>query len=163
MPEDLAVEFEPFGPHPSVMEPLSRELAAHPSLRELLNNTRHRLLYVELLDSEPDAKIDQDPKPPSRFLATFYDYINNRTIRALGSLADRQQLEVSEFGDEPVPSDEEFAEAVKILTEHSELGPALREQHVRPYAPMPPMAASSAALLSGCFLPPAEPAMRSLE
>jgi hypothetical protein len=139
MPEDLAVKFEPFGPHPSVMETLSRELAAHPSLREHLNNTRHRLLYVELVDSEPDVKIDQDPKPASRFLATFYDYTNNRTIRALGSLADRQHLEVSEFGDEPAPSNEEFAEAVKILTEHAELGPALRERHVRPYAPMPPL------------------------
>jgi hypothetical protein len=50
------------------MESVSRELAAHHSIQEYLRNTGHRLLYVELVDLEPEAKTDQEPQPPSRFL-----------------------------------------------------------------------------------------------
>ena len=42
-------------------------------------------------------------------------------------------------GHQPLPTREEFDEAVKILLEDEDLGPAIREQRLVPYRPMPPL------------------------
>lgn len=46
---------------------------------------------------------------------------------------------MTEHGDQPLPSQEEFDDAVRILTADREFGPLLRERLVQPYAPMPPL------------------------
>jgi len=74
-----------------------------------------------------------------RFRATIYDYTNNRTITAAGSLSNRRKLDISESSRQPLPTDEEFAEAVQILQKDPGIGPALREKMLQPYAPMPPL------------------------
>ena len=104
----------------------------------MLSKTHHRLLYIDLLDSEDGAKFDQ-PKPSERFLATFYDYTNNRTVLATGQLARPNSLELSESGLQFRPSQEEFDEAVQTLREDPEIGPALREGRLIPYQAMPPL------------------------
>src|SRR5215204_1276995 len=47
--------------------------------------------------------------------------------------------EVSEAGHQPLPNREEFDEAVEILLQDEDLGPAIREQRLVPYRPMPPL------------------------
>jgi len=51
------------------------------------------------------------------------DYTNNRTVFAKGSIAKPTTLEVTESSVRPLPSREEFDEAVSTLKEHPELGP----------------------------------------
>jgi hypothetical protein len=95
-------------------------------------------LRIDLLDPLEEPKPVR-PKIPNRFRATFFDYTNNGTVFATGSLARPTTLEVAESGLQPLPSEEEFQEAVSLVTEHPELGKALREQRLRPYPPMPPL------------------------
>src|SRR6185369_2948744 len=80
----LTVTFEPRGPQQAVIESLSRELQQHPSVQNYLRATRNRLLSLDLLESGLEVKGAHFPAEPNRFSATFYDYTNNRVIRATG-------------------------------------------------------------------------------
>jgi hypothetical protein len=136
---DLQIEVEQFGPGPEVIDEVSRAALDHASVQEQLRETRHRLLSVQLLESPVEEKPDE-PMPPDRYRATIYDYTNNRVVLATGSLDDIQgSMEVSEAGHQPLPNREEFDEAVEVLLEDEDLGPAIREQRLVPYRPMPPL------------------------
>src|SRR5215208_1698426 len=146
---DVRIEIEPFGPGPEVNEEVSEAVLDHPSVQEYLDGTRHRLLSVRLLDAEVEGKPDE-PVPPDRYRATIYDYTNNRAVVATGSLDDvAGSLEVSVSGRQPIPTREEFDEAVEVLLEDEDLGPAIREQRLVPYRPMPPLVEEEAELPDG--------------
>lgn len=100
MPDELIVDVRPFGPDSPVLRDLAAGLLERPVLRDALARTRHRLLSVELL--EPERKVAR-PRPPDRFGATIYDYTNDRTVFAEGSLRDADKLQVSESGLRPLP------------------------------------------------------------
>src|ERR671920_1131683 len=135
---DLRVNIERVGPGPETIDEVSQALAEHASLQEHLSETRSRLLSVELLNPEDADKADG--LEPDRYRATTYDYTNNRVILTTGSLSDIQgSMEVSESGDQPLPTREEFEEAVEILHEDPDLGPKIREQRVEPQPAMPPL------------------------
>src|SRR5918995_3037826 len=137
--DDLQIEVEQFGPGPEVIDEVSQTVLDHPSVREQLRETRHRLLTVRLLQPAVEGKPDE-PVPPDRYRATIYDYTNNRVVLATGRLDDIQgSMEVSEAGYQPLPNRDEFDEAVEVLLEDEDLGPAIREQRLVPYRPMPPL------------------------
>ncbi|MBA2533407.1 MAG: hypothetical protein H0V21_00180, partial [Rubrobacter sp.] len=137
--DDLRIDIERFGPGPEVIDEVSQAALNHPSVQEHLSETRHRLLSVRLLEPALESKPD-GPLPPDRYRATIYDYTNNRVVLATGRLDDIQgSTEVSEAGHQPLPNREEFDEAVGILLEDEDLGPAIREQRLVPYRPMPPL------------------------
>jgi Copper amine oxidase, enzyme domain len=136
---DPQIHIERFGPGPEAIDEVSQAALNHPSVREQLRETRHRLLSVRLLTSAPKDK-PVEPMPPDLYRVTIYDYTNNRVVLATGSLDDIQgSMEVSEAGHQPLSNREEFDEAVEILLEDEDLGPAIREQRLVPYRPMPPL------------------------
>src|SRR5215208_8465402 len=135
---DVHINIERSGPGPEVIDEVSQALAEHASVQEQLSETRNRLLSVELLD--PVGADKADGLQPDRYRATTYDYTNNRVILTTGSLNDIQgSMEVSESGHQPLPTSEEFKEAVEILQEDPDLGPKIREQRVKPQPAMPPL------------------------
>jgi hypothetical protein len=136
MPEELTVDIRPFGPDPAALQQRAENLLANQALRGALDKTRHQLLSLETLESE--NKVAR-PRAADRFRATIYDYTNNRTLLADGSLRDPDRLGITESGIQPVPSPEEFANAVRILERDREFGPALRQGRLKPYEPMPPL------------------------
>jgi hypothetical protein len=137
--DDAQIGIERFGPGPQVIDEVSQAALEHPSVREQLSGTRHRLLSVRLLEPALEDK-PGGLMPPDRYRATFYDYTNNRVVLATGRVEDVQgSMEVSEAGHQPLPNGEEFDDAVEILLDDEELGPAIREQRLVPYRPMPPL------------------------
>src|SRR3712207_6547240 len=135
---DVEIGIEVFGPGPETTEEVSRAVLEHPLVRDELGEARHRLLSVRFVESAPGKR--REPAPPDRYRATIYDYTNNRVVLATGSLDDaRGTLEVSERGHQPLPNREEFDEAVEVLLEDEDLGPAIRERRLEPYRPMPPL------------------------
>jgi hypothetical protein len=135
---DMQINIEPVGPGPEVIDEVSQALSEHPSVRAQLSETRQRLLSIDLLNPEGAGRADG--LVPDRYRATTYDYTNNRVILTTGSLDDvRGSMEVSESGHQPLPTREEFEEAVEVLYEDPDLGPALREQRVEPQPAMPPL------------------------
>jgi hypothetical protein len=133
---ELGVKVRPFGPSADEISALADGLLEHRDLQAQLRRTRHRLLSVELIDAgEKSAR----PRPPEQFRATIYDYTNQRTLRATGAIAAPRRLVVEGFGDQPLPSSEEFAEAVRIVARHGEFKRAISEGSLVPYPPMPPL------------------------
>jgi len=143
----MEIKVEPWGPNPNTIASASRAALAHREVQAILAATRHRLLSVELVDADTN-KPDQ-PTLPDRYRATFYDYTNNRAIVADGSLHNLEQILVSESGIQPLPSSEEFAEAVDLLRQDKVLGTALSAGALRPYRPMPPLIGAEAQRLDG--------------
>ena len=136
---DLQIDIRRLGPEPETIDEVSRAALEHPSSQEYLSGTRNRLLWFELLEPTLEGKAD-DPVAPDRYRATTYDYTNNRVVLTSGRLDDtRASIEVSEAGYQPLPNKEEFDEAVEILGEDHDLGPAVRTQRLVPYRPMPPL------------------------
>jgi hypothetical protein len=135
---ELSVKVAPFGPTPADIERLSARIIKHKAVQAFLVKTRHRLLRVDVLDADEEKKPVR-PAPPSRFQAVFYDYTNNRTVLATGLLARPGSLEVVESSMQPRPSEEEFEEAVRIVTDHPDLREGLRNSRMIPYRPMPPL------------------------
>jgi copper amine oxidase-like protein len=138
--EELDVKVEPFGPTVDAVAVAGQRAIKDRAVQQMLGQARHRLLSVDLLDPEEADKPDK-PKIPDRFRATIYDYTNERTIFADGSLSRAGALPVSESGLQPRPSEEEFSDAVQIVSEDRDLGPVLRSGRLVPYQPMPPLVA----------------------
>src|SRR5918997_2761508 len=135
---EVQVNIEWAGPGPEVVDEVSQALSEHASVQAQLSETRQRLLSIELLN--PVGAGRADGVEPDRYRATTYDYTNNRVILSTGSLDDVQgSMEVSESGHQPLPTREEFEEAVEILRDDPDLGPALSEQRVEPHPAMPPL------------------------
>jgi hypothetical protein len=135
---ELEVRFAPFGTTPEQIEAIAQKITKHRAVQAFLAKTRHRLVRVDLLDPLDDKKPARLVSP-DRFRAVFFDYTNNRSVIATGLLAKPSALGAVESGFQPRPSQEEFDEAVRMLGEHPELGKALREGLLRPYAAMPPL------------------------
>jgi hypothetical protein len=136
--EELSLKIQSFGPTPEQVQALAGTVARHRAIQEYLAKTHHRLLRIDLLDPPEEPK-SAKPKVPNRFRATFFDYTNNRTVFATGSLPKPTTLEVTESGLQPRPSEEEFQEAVGIVRKSPEFSDALGKQSLRPYRPMPPL------------------------
>ena len=134
----LEVRVKAFGPDSDEVEELQRRLLAHAMLRPYLARTRHRVLSVDLLGDDDEGK-SRRPVLPDRFRATIVDYTHARTLTVSGRLDNLRRIDVEESAEQPLPSTEEFAAAVRLLARHGELGPLIRESAVRPYPPMPPL------------------------
>jgi hypothetical protein len=135
---DLRINVEVIGRGPDAVDEVRRAALEHRSVRERLRGKRSRLLSVQLLEPSGRGKGDE-PAEPDRYRATIYDYDDNRVVVATGRLDDRDSVEVEQAGYQPLPTGEEFDEAVEILLEDEDLGPKISDQRLEPYPPMPPL------------------------
>jgi len=136
---ETSVRITPFGPTQAALDEIARDLLRLTELKKHLQKSRHRLLSIATVETETELKSSRAPVPPSRFRATIYDYTNNRTLLIDGRLAQPRKVEITESASQPLPTSEEFKEAVEILARDKQLGLGIREQRLQPYRPMPPL------------------------
>ena len=105
--DDLRIDVERVGPGPDAIDEVRRASLEHPSVQERLRGKRSRLLSVQLLEPTDGGKADE-LEEPDRYRATIYDYDDNRVVVATGRLDDRDSVEVSQAGYQPLPTGEEF-------------------------------------------------------
>lgn len=134
--EQFSVKVEPWGPTQEEIDETISNVTKDSAVQKLLSNTENRLISFEYID--PDKK-NGGELPPDRYRAIFYDYTNDRSIIALGSLKRPGILQVSASQFQPLPSPDEFEAALRILENDPQLGFALREKKVAAYPPMPPL------------------------
>lgn len=126
----------PVGPSQEAIDAAKTSTINQPEVQRLLLGTKYRLLHFELIAQDTQSA---GKNSPSRFLATFYDYTNNRTVRAEGSVDAPGAVKVSTSGDQAAPSEEEFQAATKILEADQIFGSALGSGELKTYPPMPPV------------------------
>jgi len=108
------VAIEESGPsHTDLNETVSQALNLC-QVRELLNNTRHRLLFSAF----DDAPRCGTKSGPHRFQAAIYDYTNARTLFVNGIPFDNSTVSTTEANTQPLPNAEELAEAGRIAGIH---------------------------------------------
>ena len=134
----ITVTVTPFGPTTEQLAGIGARVMAQASVRKFLGRGKARLLYVEALDDEDQAK-RATPRPPTRFRATLYDDTNHRTVLAEGSLRDPRTVTLTESAVPPPPSDAEFAAAVRMARRDARMRTALSEGALQPYRPIPPL------------------------
>lgn len=137
--QELSLKIAYNGPTPEQFSHLAEVLLEHNSVRPLVAKIRSRLLALELIEEEPEIKTTRPPAQSDRFRATIYDYTNNKALLVEGNISNPRKLQISESIRQPVPTDEEFDEALQILAKDRALGRALKERSLQPYAPMPPL------------------------
>lgn len=137
--KSLGVKIKSFGPSQDTLDEIGDRLLKSAEVKKYLGKARHRLLSVVALEREMDLKQERSTATPKRFRATIYDYTNNRTLFVSGALAVPRKVEITESASQPLPTREEFDEAVRILTRDGELGGSVREQRLQTYPPVPPL------------------------
>lgn len=136
-PQPMRVQVTPWGPTQEMLDGAAAGLSRQIQVRRFLRRTRSRLLSLELI--QEDEKGSSESVPPNRYRGTFYDYTNNLTIVAESSFDRPDQVDVTASAWQPLPSAEEMDEAVNILKSDPKLGPALLDERVEVYPPMPPL------------------------
>src|SRR5262249_42749408 len=135
----LEVSVEPMDPLPQDLAALGQRVLGSAPVRQALGTARHRLLAVDLLDDDLQQKDGRSAGSPTSFRATIYDYSNDRTLFARAPPDAPLHLQLGEPRRQPLPSAEEFEEAVAVLTRDPALGPAIRGGGITPYPAMPPI------------------------
>jgi hypothetical protein len=143
-PDDVVVKTSAFGITAERAAALARSVTKHRAVVKFLGRSRNRLLSFEILDADFERKPAR-PTPPSRFRATFFDYTRNRTVYATGNIKRPSAVTVTESNLQPLPSQEEFDEAVSLLMKERELAGLLKSGRMKPYPPMPPLIAEELA------------------
>jgi hypothetical protein len=134
MAGELHVTIEPWGPDPDRIEAAARSALQHASVRSELDGAQARLVALQPLDP-PD-----EPVPARAVRATVYDYASERALLVDVPLDGDGPPAVTSSARQPPPSAEELEDAVAVVREHPELGPALRDGRLVPYRAMPPLA-----------------------
>ena len=137
--EGLTVEVAPWGPEQAYVDRASRSFNRHSSVQKLLRRTRSRTLSVKLLETDVSDRKTSRPRQPSHLRTTTYDYTNNRSIEVTGRLGQRRPVDVAHLSGQPLPSNEEFIAALRILRADRRFGRAIDARRLRPYRPMPPL------------------------
>ena len=139
--EPLELEIGQHGPSEVESVALREALLAHPSVRSLLADSEARIVSFRVDD---DGRKGIDPCEPDRFTAAIVDYTNGRTLRTSGSLgaldpSSPGDLVIEDVADDPLPSPDEYADAVDVVRHDREIRAAIDSGRVVPYQPMPPL------------------------
>jgi hypothetical protein len=138
---ELRVEVEPAGPEEAAFAPVSNLVLEHPRLQQRVAGADVRLLSVQTIDPDGDKSSEAETRTGERFRATLYDYANDRAIEATGSAGAPEELQVEEYGRQPLPNREEFRQAVQLLSEDASWRDGLGDQAVTPIPHVPPVIA----------------------
>jgi hypothetical protein len=135
--EPVKVKIVPVGPSQTDVDRASQTVEQMPQVQQYLRGARFRLLSFEVYN--PD-QIAGRAAQPRTYQATYYDYTHERSIIARGEF-DRLDLNsVAESNFQPLPNDEEFDEAVRILSQDEHFATLLKDRLLVPFRPMPPVA-----------------------
>ena len=146
--DKLAIKIVPWGPSVKSINSLTSKLLNRPRVKSYLrsisdeglqkkNKRPPRLLSFELL---PETTTTKRIALPKSYFAKYYDYENNCCITVKGKLGQLNPREIVESKQQPLPNNEEFEDAVRILSQKEPIiSEAIQNKILKPYRPMPPL------------------------
>jgi hypothetical protein len=131
------IKFAPVGPTEDDLAALNKMLPAQPGVAAFLQGSNFRHIHTELI--EPDEK-GARAQGTTHFRAIFYDYTQQHTVVAEGVFSNPTAAVARvEKTWQPLPSEEEFQDAVAALRTDPGVGGAINSGALAPYRPMPPV------------------------
>jgi hypothetical protein len=134
--EPVKIKIVPVGPTQADLDRARNAIEQLPEVQKLLAGTYFRLLSFQTFD--PD-RVAGRAAGPVRFEANFYDYTNERSVVVTGAMDGIAAARVTESNFQPLPNDEEFDEALRILSYDDHFGPLLKDRTLGAFRPMPPV------------------------
>jgi hypothetical protein len=144
----IVVKIAPFGAGARNINSLRSKLLNRPRVQSYIrsiigkgsekkNKQGLRLLSFELL---PENTVTKRVAFPKSYSAKYYDYQNNCCLTVKGKLGQHNPTELVESKQQPLPNNEEFQDAVGILSKREPItGQAIQNKILKPYRPMPPL------------------------
>jgi hypothetical protein len=149
---DMVIKVVPWNPDNKNLKNITNKLLSESNVRKSIRSLADsdgkkiaksirepKLLSFRLVDDP--KKINQpSPKVQQSYVATYYDYDNNRSFIMRGQLNEKVPKEILDSKHQPLPNSNEFNDAVKILVEkRAEVGKDIKMNKLRTYRPMPPL------------------------
>ena len=149
---DILIKVVPWNPDNKNLKNIINKLFSESNVRKSIrvladsdgkkiakSSRKPKLLSFRLVDDP--KKINQpSPKVQQSYVATYYDYDNNRSLIMRGQLNEKVPKEILDSKHQPLPNSNEFNDAVKILVEkRPEVGKDIKKNKLRTYRPMPPL------------------------
>jgi hypothetical protein len=112
---------------------LNNLLTQH-AVQQHLDGIRYRVLYTQAIENlDKSVAVVQ----PSRWSSVIYDYANNRTLETAADFPAATNVSVTPSAQQPLPSAEEWEEAVEIVRRDEQFGRWLSCNLPTAYRPMP--------------------------
>ncbi len=135
--EPLKITAVQWGPTQIVVDAAKLRVERSAAVQNALKGAKYRILSFNYIDNSGEKS--QPSTPPKRFRMVFYDYTNDRTLVAENDFAGTETVTVREESFQPNSNDEEFNEAVRILTSDARFSSFLKGEQLRAFQPMPPV------------------------
>ena len=135
--EPVKITAVQWGPTQNVVDAAKLRVERSAAVQNALKGAKYRMLSLNYIDNSGDKL--QPSTPPKRFRMVFYDYTNDRTLVAENDFAGAETITVREESFQPNSNDEEFNEAVRILTSDERFSSFLKGEQLRAFQPMPPV------------------------
>jgi len=132
----LNIKITAWGQNQETIEAAKRRIENSRDVQNILSGTKYRLLEFNYVENEDKARTTQIS---THFRAAFYDYTNDKTVVVTNDFAGQESIKIQEEFYQPLPSDAEFEEAVKILQRDGKLSSVLKSGSVTTFRPMPPV------------------------
>lgn len=126
--------------------PVKISIRAVGPTEDVLKTAKDRLLNSTTAKTELSGRkyylisfegIDNGTPNPTKFRAVVYDHSGDRTLVLTGDLAGIQPVTAVQATFQPVPSDEEFNDAVAILKADPAFAAGFKANVLKPFRPMP--------------------------
>jgi hypothetical protein len=108
----------------------------HPDLSKQLKGKNFRVLAMQ---SREKLNNKHRVVEPLGCNVIIYNYTDNQALQVSSTWPDCEKTKVKKLKYPPLPTHDEFQEAVKILQRDKQFGPHLKAKHLLPYRPMPPL------------------------
>src|SRR5258707_8294804 len=129
------ITLAPWGPTQQMVDAAKAGVLRNPAVLKRMGTSRFRLISFELIDG---GKINGNIVPPESYRAVLFDYTHNRSYAATGRF-ESSIIQVTANALQPIPSDEEFDTAVKVVSSNPKFGPGIANGTLSIYRPMPPL------------------------
>jgi hypothetical protein len=134
---DILVRPAP-GPTAEELNAFVGALLDQPLVAAELNGVRYRVLGVQALEREEKTE-DDETGMTARYSVLIFDYTNNRSLEATATYPDAADVRIASSARQPLPSAEEWEEAVEIVSREEAFGQYLLCGRLVAYRPMPPL------------------------
>jgi hypothetical protein len=133
--EDVKINITPWGYSQAELDNARLQAERSKEVQSLLSGTKYRFMELTYVENEDKSK--GSTQIPTRYRAVFYDYTNEKTLVAEGNFDGSSPITTREENYQPVPNDEEFEEAVRVLQDEPAFSGLIKNQSLKTFRPMP--------------------------
>ncbi len=133
----VEIKVVPVGPTQEMLDNAKLEVERSSVVQQELAGVKYRMIDISYIDNNDKSR--GDLQMPTRYKAVFYDYTNDRVFVAEGSFDGSELITVHQEYFQPIPSQEEYDAAVRILQQNKSFGESLKKESLKAFRPMPPV------------------------